>query len=205
MSELYYVIPDIHGRYDLLVKALDHIFKQQSFGKVIFLGDYIDRGPESNLVVELLMSAPPKGWEYVTLKGNHEDMCVDSGLTGNQYYDSDLVKQFGSEIPDYVLAWMQNLPLYHIVDKNIFVHADWDENLPPEQQNETRMLWTRRNSFENFNSEYYLTHGHTPRKDGPILSVNRINLDAGAVYYGTLLIGVYKYNHKGPQDIIRII
>ena len=205
MDKLYYVIPDIHGRYDLLVKALNYIFKQQDSGKIIFLGDYIDRGPESDKVIEVLMAAPPKGWEYVCLKGNHEDMAINAILNGSEQYDENLVRQFGGEIPDYVCQWMQNLPLYHIVDKNIFVHADWDENLPPEQQNETRMLWTRRNAFENFNSEYYLTHGHTPRKDGPILSGNRINLDAGAVFYGTLLIGVYKYNKMDPQDIIRII
>jgi serine/threonine protein phosphatase 1 len=80
-----YVIPDLHGRYDLLAKALQKIGKQSDEKRVISLGDYIDRGPDSNLIAGAIRSNP-----IIPLKGNHEEMmseCFDEeSYLGDGYH-----------------------------------------------------------------------------------------------------------------------
>jgi serine/threonine protein phosphatase 1 len=70
-----YVIADLHGRYDLLNLALTRI-EASAPGTVVFLGDYIDRGPASRQIIERLIAGPSVGWNWVTLKGNHEELLV---------------------------------------------------------------------------------------------------------------------------------
>jgi serine/threonine protein phosphatase 1 len=67
----------IHGRFDLLTLALSKIEKNEP-GTVIFPGDYIDRGPQSREVIERLIAGPSKGWKWICLLGNHEDMLVQA-------------------------------------------------------------------------------------------------------------------------------
>ena len=72
MSEQrYYCFPDIHGCSSLLNQALSFVYKENpNGGKIIFLGDYIDRGPDNLGVLQTVMH-PPENWEFVTLLGNH--------------------------------------------------------------------------------------------------------------------------------------
>src|SRR5947208_3079344 len=72
-----FAITDIHGRFDLLRRALDGITRITKKANVIFLGDYIDRGPDSARVLKTLMHGPTRdGDVWTCLKGNHEDMMV---------------------------------------------------------------------------------------------------------------------------------
>lgn len=202
---IYYVIPDIHGRKDLLDYALSEIYSRQESGTIIFLGDYIDRGPDSGGVVRLLMSPPPDGWKHICLKGNHEDMLIDDVTNNRKIYDPTILASFGGKITEDLVSWMDSLPHYHIVDDNIFVHADWDEYTIPERQQTAVMMWRRRNPKFGFgNPEKYLTHGHTPHEDGPIFTPNRCNLDCKAFSTGRLCVGVYQHGKKGPIEIINI-
>ena len=198
MAENYYVIADIHGCRELLDKALEWIYDQQEGGEIIFLGDYIDRGPDSLGVLRTLITSPKSGWNFTCLMGNHEEACID--------YDR---KNYN----DLELSWMSKLPLYHIVDDNIFVHADWKEEwnkTPPkklsgkwELSNEDIMLYNRRKTgFKH--PTLYLTYGHTPHKNAPYFMENCVNLDAGAVFFGELLIGVYERGVRGPVNFMRI-
>lgn len=199
MSDIYYAIPDIHGRKDLLDLALKEIFSRQDTGKIIFLGDYVDRGPDSGGVVRYLMDKPPEGWEYICLKGNHEDMLMYDVSSANELYDPKVVDSFGGYIDDEVLRWINRLKIYHIEDENIFVHADWDENLTENQQLEHAMIWHRRGRYASFDHPtMYLNHGHTPHGDGPVFAINRCNLDCGAFYTNRLCVGVYQKGSKGP-------
>lgn len=198
-NDTYYVMTDIHGRKDLLDLALAEIYSRQDSGKIIFLGDYIDRGQDSPGVVDTVMLPPPAGWEFVCLKGNHEDMFTHNFMTATEYYDPKVAADYGGTPPVEVIMWMNSLKLYHIEDDNLFVHADWNEDLPPSQQTEVRMLWTRRERNQSFfHPTLYLTHGHTPQHDGPRFTPNRCNLDCGAFYTNNLCVGVYQRGHKGP-------
>ena len=77
---LTYVIPDIHGRYDLLSDGLARIsaHSRGNSGLIITIGDYVDKGPDSKQVVDRLLSGVAEGWNLVALKGNHDAMMVEA-------------------------------------------------------------------------------------------------------------------------------
>ncbi len=78
----YYVIPDIHGHNRLLQKALGHLYREHpDGGSIIFLGDYIDRGVDNAGVLRTVMN-PPENWKFTCLMGNHEEMFIDSYMSG---------------------------------------------------------------------------------------------------------------------------
>ena len=76
-----YAVGDIHGRVDLLAALHDRILDDAATATagrkvLVYLGDYVDRGPASFDVVDLLIEAPLEGFEIVHLKGNHEDFLL---------------------------------------------------------------------------------------------------------------------------------
>lgn len=78
---MIYAVGDIHGHVNLLSQMIDQIRKDtrkypKTNHKIIFLGDYVDRGPDSNSVIELLR-AGIDGFETICLRGNHEDMMLN--------------------------------------------------------------------------------------------------------------------------------
>ena len=78
MSNTIYAIGDIHGQYDMLTQALDHI--EQDGGrdaKVVFLGDLVDRGPNSKLVVQHLIDGIAAGKDWIVLRGNHDQLFAN--------------------------------------------------------------------------------------------------------------------------------
>jgi serine/threonine protein phosphatase 1 len=211
----YYCFPDIHGCSGLLKDALSFVYSQNpNGGKIIFLGDYIDRGPDNYGVLQIVMN-PPEGWEFVTLLGNHEAMLIDAYIHGTPFYDMKAAQDiagFGQDefvmydhirqgIDRSIMEWMYELKVCHIEDKNVFAHAFYDDTLTPENQRTKACIWTRMDdwqTFQNSKQGLYLTHGHTPRKHGPVQSPNRTNLDAGAVFYGRLVIAEYYEDIQGP-------
>ena len=215
MNERYYCFPDIHACSDVLKDALNFVYSNNpNGGKIIFLGDYIDRGPDNHGVLRIVMN-PPEGWEFVTLLGNHEEMFVDAYTHGTDFYDKKAAQDiagFGQDefvmydqvlhgIDRSVIEWMHNLKVCHIEDKNVFAHAFYDDTLTPEEQRAHTAVWTRMDdwmTFQNSKQGLYLTHGHTPRKHGPIQSPNRTNLDCGAVFYGRFVIAEYHKDVRGP-------
>ena len=210
-EERYYCFPDIHGCHDLLQKALDFVYRENPLGgKIIFLGDYIDRGPDNKKVIETVMN-PKDGWEFVCLMGNHEEMFLDAVGGKMQFYDPKVVLEYIPEaktvadvqgyFPEDVLDWMKALKLFHFEGPNVFAHAYYDDDLLPEHQQKHDVLWVRMDDWMAYRSQQdrlFLTHGHTPRKHGPVSSPNRVNLDAGGVFYGRYIIGEYYKDIKGP-------
>jgi serine/threonine protein phosphatase 1 len=219
MNNRYYCFPDIHGEYKLLKKALDFVYlNNPDGGKIIFLGDYIDRGTQNVKVLEVVMN-PPEKWEFVCLTGNHEQMFIDSYIRRMEFYDMKTAREialFDKDdlplptydqvhycIPKNIIEWMYGLKLFHFEGPNVFAHATYDDSILPEQQSVEDVVWKRYDDWMKFTSQndrLYLTHGHTPRKHGPVKSPNRVNLDCGPFSYGRYVIGEYEYNVKGPVD-----
>ena len=215
----YYVMPDIHGHNKLLQKALYELYSQNlKGGKIIFLGDYIDRGPDNLGVIKTVMN-PPANWEFVCLRGNHETMFLDSYHNKTRFYDfeaaadiaefgkTDLVKydHVHQAINKDIIAWMDNLKLFHIEDHNVFVHAYYDDTRKPEDQIESICVWQRMSDFETYHNDkqvLYMTHGHTPRKHGPVTAPNRLNLDCGAVSYNRLVVAKFEKDVKGAVEFL---
>jgi len=208
-----YVVPDLHGRYDLMEKALERIeVGSPSGGTVVFLGDYIDRGRQSRQVIERLLAGPPERWTWVTLKGNHEDMmvsCCDGPDIGWWLNNggAETLESYGGKLPVDHIAWAAKLPMLHTDKHRVYVHAGVEPNRPLDAQGEAVLLWMRYppNAIDIAYPGLHIVHGHTPQKRGPELYHGRTNLDTGAVFYGRLVVGVFDDDKPGgPVSLIEI-
>lgn len=203
-----FAVPDLHGRYDLFKEAITRIDRYGS-GKTVFLGDYIDRGPQSKEIVEALM----KGREdWVAIKGNHEDMMYGAcnGLYDIHFWTMNggdaTINSFGGKPSDEVLEWADKLPLYHTDKHRLFVHAGVMSGADLRHQTSNTFLWLRP-SVKDYHhvSGLYVVHGHTPLRDGPLIGEGCANFDCGAVFTNRLVIGVFDDNVPGkPVDTIEI-
>jgi serine/threonine protein phosphatase 1 len=214
-----YAVPDLHGRWDLLEIALAEI-EEEVPGTVVFLGDYVDRGPQSRQIVECLIDGPRPGWRWICLKGNHEEMMVDA-LTGRREPDRWLfnggdatLRSYGQHeggyepglVPVAHIAWMQSLPLLHRDQHRVYVHAGVDANLPLDAQDAATLLWLRYpDDYAEGHSGLHIVHGHNPYPDGPLCLSGRTDLDTLAWATGRLVIGVFDDDKEGgPVDFITI-
>jgi serine/threonine protein phosphatase 1 len=125
-----YAIPDLHGRLDLLDRAIDAVARHAEgiASTIITLGDYVDRGPQSRQLIERLMNWRPDESKVVNLKGNHEAMMW--AVCENRAELDWWIKNGGAEtlassdqnpvlpdlraIPADDLVWIANLPLMHV-------------------------------------------------------------------------------------------
>lgn len=199
-----FAIADLHGRFDLLEAALAAIEAAADGGTVVFTGDYVDRGPESNRIVHRLMRGPDRpGWTWICLKGNHEAMMVSGlrGLSLKQLWLAnggvETLASYPEGVPQAHIDWLDALPLIHCDRHRIFVHAGVDENLPLAKQSEAIMLWMRTDK-DYVHPEGYIVHGHMPHAHGPLILKGRANLDTLAVRTGRLVIGVFDDAVPGP-------
>jgi serine/threonine protein phosphatase 1 len=208
-----YVIPDIHGRYDLLSEALAAIEARGETGTIVALGDYVDKGPDSKQVIERLMSGVAAGWRLVALKGNHDQMMVEA-LRDPARIAAWLAKggdaalaSYGGDpaaVPPAHIAWIDQLPLMHIDAHRLYVHAGVDPDVPLEQQPETTLLTKRypKGFLDGF-GDLHVVHGHDNFPDGPLLYAGRSNLDTLAWRTGRLTVGVFDDDASGgPVDFI---
>jgi len=206
-----WAIGDIHGRFDLLTKALAEIeARSPSPTRIVFLGDYIDRGPQSREVVETLMAGPKRaGDEWICLRGNHEQMMIDAyreplnpgWWLGNG--GETTVASFGGAIPEAVLSWCESLPICHETSTHFFVHAGIRPGLSLKLQEPEVMLWIR-GPFLDDDTDHgkHIVHGHTPNRQAELMP-NRTNLDSGAFYYSVLTAARFDAP-GGPTSILEI-
>lgn len=195
MSNHIYAIGDIHGSYDKLTALLDKIDIDYANDTLVFLGDYIDRGPSSYEVVEHLIGLKRKHPGTVFLKGNHEEMFEKylSGADrmtylvngGQQTLDSYLKRTRGPDdplIPPDHQDFFSSLQLFFETDSYIFVHAGLRKKLPLENQKPEDLLWIRRKFIETkYDFGKQVVFGHTPLQE-PLMQPNKIGIDTGAVY-----------------------
>lgn len=209
-----YAVPDLHGRYDLLVAALRRIEDSQHGGTVVFLGDYVDRGPQSRQIIERLMVGPTTpGWRWVCLKGNHEDMlvgCISSPGDLPWWLNnggSATLASFDGKVPPSVLEWCSKLPLWHDDGKRIYVHAAIEPSRAMEEQGEAVLLWMRYPERADIrHPTRHIVHGHTPHQDGPECYPGRTNLDCYAVGTGRLVVGIFDDEMEGgPVGFLEIM
>ena len=212
---LTYVIPDIHGRHDLLNDGLAEITARGETGVIVTLGDYVDKGPESKQVVDRLMSGVAQGWSLVALKGNHDAMMVEalrdpSKLAAWIAKGGDAaLASYGSDpaaVPEVHIAWLDRLRLMHVDAHRIYVHAGVDPEIALDQQSEATLLWKRYpKGFPGGFGDLHVVHGHDNFPEGPLLYQGRTNLDTLAWRTGRLTIGVFDDDRPGgPVDFIVI-
>ena len=142
-------IGDIHG----CSKALDELVRLIApvpTDTLVFLGDYIDRGPDSRGVVDRIL-ALEKQCNVIALRGNHEEMLLagyhDPKSSHAAFWRSNggeqTIQSYGSvdQIPAEHIDFFQRCPLYHESDTHIFCHASYDPVLPMDQQTIEALLW----------------------------------------------------------------
>ena len=214
---LTYVIPDIHGRSDLLRDGLPLIaaHARGGFGSLIALGDYVNKGPDSKTVIELLRADPLPGWPFIPLKGNHDWMMVE-GLRDpakmqdwlDRGGDTTLASYGGdpSKVPSGDIEWLDSLALMHADRQRIYVHAGLDRDLPLDRQSEKTLLTKRYPEADAFDfGGRHVVHGHDSKADGPKLYTGRSNLDTQAWRTGRLVIAVFDDDRPGgPVDFITV-
>lgn len=214
-----YAVPDLHGRWDLLEIALAEIEKEAP-GTVVFLGDYIDRGPQTRQIIERLIEGPRAGWRWVCLKGNHEEMMVrtltepldpswwiGNGGDATLHSYAEPQKEYESgAIPGAHIAWMQSLPLLHRDLHRVYVHAGVDPNVPLDAQDAFTLLWLRYPEDDpGGHWGLHIVHGHQPYEDGPLCLPGRTDLDTLAWSTGRLVVGVFDDDAPGgPVDFITV-
>lgn len=218
---MIYAIPDIHGHLAKLDRALRLIEADGGpDAEVVFLGDYVDRGPDSASVLQRLMDGQAQGRRWTCLKGNHDrllqNFVIDGvahddrirsgrtwldpklgGLTTLQSYGvdvdaPDLLTQARDLVPQTHIDFLQNLPLWHAHDDLIFVHAGIRPGLPMGYQQENDLIWIREPFLTDTRDHGALiVHGHTAL-DRPQHFGNRVDLDGGAGHGRMLIPAVFE-------------
>jgi serine/threonine protein phosphatase 1 len=210
---MLYAIGDIHGELEKLDELLDSLPLSEG-DRLVFLGDYVDRGRDSFGVIERLIRLQ-SSWPCVFLLGNHESMFLDFlGWTDTAYFGGDAfllnggnrtLESYGlfdrSEVKNYKLPqdhenFLLSLKLYHREGDYLFVHAGINRDLLRENDvgyvlHKTRvedLLWNRSTCELPHNMPVTIVYGHTPSEDFKVrwnLPFN-VGIDTGAVFGGPL-------------------
>ncbi len=197
-----FAIGDIHGRLDHLMSLISIIPASPEDDLLVFIGDYIDRGPDGPDVVDYILALKKRFSRLVCLCGNHENMLLRflEGIDEDLYVQnggqatlkaygispSDSIRKRKEKMPPEHLRFYESLLPYFETDDYIFVHAGLLPGVPLDQQTTQDLLWVRDefiSSANNFGKR--VIFGHTPMKE-PLIMSNKISIDTGAVYGGRL-------------------
>lgn len=210
-----YAIGDVHGCVEQLRIALDwcadDALQNGTKGRVHLLGDYVDRGPSSKEVVELLIAGPQAShMSWHPLKGNHDDMFSSvwfdpshklatawwehggqqtlQSYGWNPLYNSipDTLDEF---VPKEHAEFLRSLPMTAETDTHIYVHAGLKPGVDLEKQLLHDMMWIR-GEFNHSSHDFgkVVVYGHTPDGKNPCDHGNRIAMDSGCFASGVLSI-----------------
>ena len=213
-----YAIGDIHGHKDKLAQLLEMIAKDAATHKrttkrLVFLGDYIDRGPDSKGVIELLLCKLPKKFEAVFLRGNHENTLLHilngekqliplwmqfGGATMLASYGVNpfsarlminpekLVAALNQKLPDAHRHFLRDTIFSYGCGDYLFAHAGVRPNVELDKQSNDDLIWIRDEflaSQQDFGK--IIVHGHSISA-APDIRPNRIGIDTGAYATGRL-------------------
>lgn len=173
-----FAIGDVHGCFD----ALQAVVKAAGItdqDRVVWLGDYVDRGPDSARVIEHLSKLPAD--RNVCLRGNHEIMMQEARGSvhsmrswamsgGGETWDS-YIREYGGEdaiqsVPKKHWTFINDLKAYFETETHIFVHAAIDSDLQMSDQFDDVLFWADFASIGPHTSGKHVVCGHTSQKSG---------------------------------------
>lgn len=219
-----YAIGDVHGRADLLKRIHDRIDAELARDRpadwrVIYLGDYVDRGSDSRGVIDLLLARMADDQRHEALMGNHDERFAmflrDIGEWANFMnfggretglsYGVDLLghpdetsahRAFRAAVPASHLAFLDALPYSTSYGDFFFCHAGIRPGIPLTEQKPEDLVWIRKefHRHEGLHPKV-IVHGHTP-VGAPEILPNRVNLDTLAYDSGVLTVMVFEGREK---------
>ena len=214
-----YAIGDVHGMINLARKAEQEIASDLDFDPetslILYLGDLVDRGPDSAFVLDFLNVRSKNGAERIFLRGNHEAMMqsflddpgqhmnwLDFGgyETLNSYgvmeslnklhkkRSKDLLILLQTTISESHRRFLENMIDAVDSENFFFAHAGVVPNVPLAQQTRDDLLWSRDRFMRHEGGfEKIIFHGHTPVPK-PVFSHDRVSIDTGAYETGQLSV-----------------
>ncbi len=207
-----YAIGDVHGRADLLAELQERIAEDAVSGPgrilIVMLGDYVDRGPGSREVIDMLTAPAPAGMERVCLLGNHEEQMLaflsqpqqaadwlkyggretlaSYGVDGEGDDVEEMSRALAAAIPRHHLEFLRGLSLQYREGGYFFAHAGIRPGIPLQAQSPQDLVWIRE-PFLSHGGDHgaMIVHGHTRRREVDWRG-NRINIDTSAFATGVL-------------------
>ncbi|QTD56604.1 metallophosphoesterase family protein [Parasphingorhabdus cellanae] len=226
-----YAIGDIHGRNDLLQQLIEKIIaddaeRGDSKSEIIFLGDLVDRGPDSSGVIETAIQLKEELNDVRFLMGNHEEVYLKAA-TGDEKatrffnriggketilsYDismrdymeldnADLAERLPDLIPEHHIDFVKTFENQIIVGDYAFVHAGIRPGVALDEQKPKDLRWIREEFLSvNEPHEKVIVYGHTINDD-VVEKGNRIGIDTGAYYTEKLTALALEGNHRWYLD-----
>lgn len=218
-----WIIPDIHGCSKTLRALFEHYVVPAKEDELYFLGDYIDRGPDSKGVIDFIMDLQQQNFKVFLVKGNHEESAVRSCLEERErksflgirsrnaakaawrrYGGKESMKSFGlrdlRDMPQKYIDWMDEQPSYRILDDFVLVHAGLNFSLEDPFEDEYFMRWTR--DFapqpEKIGNRTVI-HGHVPMSLEEIFTLRDKHTNFGRI---DLDNGVYMKGRPGYGNLV---
>ncbi len=206
-SPKLFAIGDVHGHFRELMGLYDRLLREADLqperDTVVFLGDLVDRGPDTGLVMAWCMTMAGRYPHWVFLRGNHGDLMLDAlrhrcrnygsfdlwwlqggRATADSYLPADAdpfeppCAQARAAIPAAHLDWLEARPLYHETGRYIFAHAGIRPGIPLAEQRREDLLWIREDfllSGDAFGGKRVI-FGHTPFRE-PLVEPNKVGID----------------------------
>lgn len=202
-----FVIGDVHGCLKTLQKLIEERISLNREDSVYFVGDFIDRGPDSKGVLDYISRLISEGYRISSVRGNHEEMLLETlsdpkflanwmyngaemtlysfGLDPGIFLTSETVHQ----IPSEYIQQIEKLPYFIELEDYLIVHAGFNFYMTDPFQDHHAMIWTRDMMYDPDKANHRIViHGHTPVSVDEIRQMiadpnpGLINIDAGCVY-----------------------
>ena len=219
-----WVIPDIHGCNRSLRSLVETHIAPAKDDRIYFLGDFVDRGPDSKGVLDYVMGLQEQGYNLIALKGNHEEFFIKawdeekelknfyffkqanrSKMQWLKHGGAQAMQSFGTEnlleVPAHYIEWMRNLPLYMELDKFVLVHAGLNFEIPNPYDDTQAMLWVREFKVRPHKIGFRrIIHGHVP------VSLDFIDLTIKSSSYPFVDLdnGCYMSNRSGFGTLLAL-
>jgi serine/threonine protein phosphatase 1 len=201
------VIGDIHGCLKTLQQLLEKKVRPDTGDELYFVGDYIDRGPDSKGVLDYLIAMKDSGYKMVFIRGNHEEMLIES-FSGETYFHPWIyngggrtLESFGlgeeeylslpgdKKLPPRYMDFLSHTTYYTELDRAFIVHAGFNFHDDNPFHDLDAMIWSRNFDYDRYKAKGKpVIHGHTPVDLDAIRKTlfnperKLINIDAGCVY-----------------------
>ena len=204
----YIAITDIHGER----AKLDNLLSKIEFyptDTIVFMGDYIDRGPDSKGVVDTIIDLGNR-YNCIYLIGSHEYALLHS--KEDDYYQF-LFDNYGGPATERSYGgfnnifkvhgeFFKNLKFYYLTDKYLFVHAGINPDYPLNAQNEVELVYIRgKFIYSKHNLPQKIIFGHT-EFDKPYIDEGKIGIDLGCGKYRHAKLCALILNEDGQEEFV---